>query len=294
MNENEKFSQTIQLKDGRRLGYAEFGNPKGKPVFHFHGWPGSRLEGLLVDEVAKKVGIRFIGVDRPGMGLSDFKPKRTLLDWPDDMIELANALNIKKFYVEGISGGGPYSAACAYKIPDRLIASAILGGLGPIDLGTEGMMKSNRVVFFMALNLPWLFRFFFWLTMGRKIHDVESVEKMLMRGEELPDADSKLLRDPKLRKPFAMETFEAFRQGTKGPAFEAKLYAKPWGFNLKDISPQLKVYLYHGELDVNVPIKMGHAMAEAIPNCKATFYAEEAHLSTALNHLEEIMKTIIS
>jgi pimeloyl-ACP methyl ester carboxylesterase len=117
---------------------------------------------------------------------------------------------------------------------------------------------------------------------------------MLMKGSELPDADSKLLRDSKLRKLFARETCEAFRQGTKGPAYEAKLYAKPWGFNLKDISPKLKVYLYHGELDVNVPIKMGRAMAEAIPNCKATFYAEEAHLSTAMNHLEEIMKTVIS
>lgn len=294
MDENEKFSQTVQLKDGRRLGYAEFGNPKGKPLFHFHGWPGSRLEGLLVDEVAKKLGIHFIGIDRPGMGLSDFKPKRTFLDWPDDVIELANALKVNKFYVEGISGGGPYSAACAYRIFDRLIACAILGGLGPIDIGIEGMMKSNRTIFSIARNWPRLFRFFFWLTMGRKARNVESVEKMLMKGSELPDADSKLLRDSKLRKLFARETCEAFRQGTKGPAYEAKLYAKPWGFNLKDISPKLKVYLYHGELDVNVPIKMGRAMAEAIPNCKATFYAEEAHLSTAMNHLEEIMKTVIS
>jgi len=35
--------QTIKLKDGRKFGYIEYGDPKGKPVFFFHGWPGSRF-----------------------------------------------------------------------------------------------------------------------------------------------------------------------------------------------------------------------------------------------------------
>ena len=82
--------KTIKLRDGRSLGYAEFGDPEGKPIFFFHGYPGSRLEGKFFAEAAKKAGARIISSDRPGSGLSDFKPGRVILDWPDDVIELGS------------------------------------------------------------------------------------------------------------------------------------------------------------------------------------------------------------
>ena len=116
---SENIDQTLKLKDGRTLGYIDLGNKDGKPLFHFHGFPGSRLEATILADRAIVKNIRVICIDRPGMGLSDFKENRTLLDWPDDVVELADALEIDKFAVEGISGGGPYAAACAYKIPDR-------------------------------------------------------------------------------------------------------------------------------------------------------------------------------
>jgi hypothetical protein len=31
--------ETIQLRDGRRLGYAEWGDPSGQPLLYFHGFP---------------------------------------------------------------------------------------------------------------------------------------------------------------------------------------------------------------------------------------------------------------
>ncbi len=31
---------TVRLRDGRTLGYAEYGDAAGKPVFFFHGFPG--------------------------------------------------------------------------------------------------------------------------------------------------------------------------------------------------------------------------------------------------------------
>ncbi|MFX1558659.1 MAG: alpha/beta fold hydrolase, partial [Promethearchaeota archaeon] len=88
--DNKKTNRTIELNDGRRLGYSDLGDPNGKPIFHFHGFPGSRLESLLVANKVSHKRIRFIGIDRPGMGLSDFKKNRSLLDWPDDIIELAD------------------------------------------------------------------------------------------------------------------------------------------------------------------------------------------------------------
>ena len=51
-------------------------------------------------------------------------------------------------------------------------------------------------------------------------------------------------------------------------------------------------YLWHGELDANVPVSMGRSMAERIPNCQARFYSEEAHLSLLLGHADEFMMTL--
>ena len=159
--------ERITLRDGRSLGYGEFGHPDGKPVFLFHSWLGSRLDAKFLDESAAKAGIRAIGIDRPGMGLSDFQFGRQILDWPEDVIQLADQLGIEQFAVSGVSGGGPYAAACAYKIPQRMTACHIIAGLGPISLGTEGMNTNNRALFFLAQRLPWLLRPVLWLSIGR-------------------------------------------------------------------------------------------------------------------------------
>jgi dipeptidyl aminopeptidase/acylaminoacyl peptidase len=102
--------KTIQLSDGRTLAYLESGDPEGRPLFYFHGGPGSRLEGLLFDDLNQQLGIRMITPDRPGYGLSDFQEARTYLDWPDDVRQLADQLDIERFAVLGWSSGGPHAA----------------------------------------------------------------------------------------------------------------------------------------------------------------------------------------
>jgi pimeloyl-ACP methyl ester carboxylesterase len=101
----------IELRDGRQLGYVEAGDPDGHPIFYFHGFPGSRLEIELSGVDVAPLGARLIGVDRPGMGLSDFAPHRYFGDWPEDVSQLADALGLDHFSVVGVSGGGPYVAA---------------------------------------------------------------------------------------------------------------------------------------------------------------------------------------
>jgi hypothetical protein len=53
---SDLLNQQIKLKDGRKLGYAECGNLKGKPVFYFHGTPGSRFVCNILTEAANSVG----------------------------------------------------------------------------------------------------------------------------------------------------------------------------------------------------------------------------------------------
>jgi hypothetical protein len=52
----------IQLRDGRTIGYAEFGDPQGTPVLWCHGGPGSRLESSTLGPAAAELGLRLIKV----------------------------------------------------------------------------------------------------------------------------------------------------------------------------------------------------------------------------------------
>lgn len=125
-------ASTLTLKDGRHLGFAEYGSSNGFPILFFHGLPGSRLEAEKLHAAALKVQVRLIGLDRPGMGLSSPQKNRTLLDYPEDIIEFATLLNLKKFSIVGHSGGAPYVAACAYRIPEMLTKAAIVSGMAPL------------------------------------------------------------------------------------------------------------------------------------------------------------------
>ena len=287
---SDNIDLTIKLKDGRKLGYADLGNPDANSVvFHFHGFPGSRLEAMLLANKAASE-YRIISIDRPGMGLSDFKKNRTLLDWPDDVIELADALEIDKFAVEGISGGGPYAAACAYKIPERLTSCGIISGVASKDLEIEKKMR-----LFTAIRIfPWLFKLMMWIQ-SRGMNDFEKAEKNMKKAmNNFPEADRKVLDDPQILSLFIKESAEAFRQGSKGAYHEGKIYARSWGFNLEDISPKLKVYIWHGEADKAVPVAMGRGMCKLIPNCEGNFYPGEGHYSTIFNYYEDIIKALTS
>jgi hypothetical protein len=146
---------------------------------------------------------------------------------------------------------------------------------------------------FIAQRLPLLFRGFLWWSIGRFRQDPERLEAIIEKmGKQLPEPDRQLFSKPEIKRFFAEEAAEAFRQGAKGPAWEGKLLlGKPWGFVLEDILME-NVHLWHGDLDGNVPVSMGRAVAERIPNCQATFYPHEAHLSLFLNHADEILMTL--
>ena len=299
MIEKALLNQTIKLKDGRNLGYAEFGNVNGKSIFYFHGHGTSRLEPKMYDLENVKDNFRLIGVDRPGFGLSDFNQKHTLLSWPDDIAELADALSIDKFSVLGGSGGAPFALACAYKIPNRLISCGIVSGLGPIKLGIEDMAKNQRKELEMAQKNPKRLNFVFKLIVKfldkLKQEPIEEVKKKLLkRGKNLPEADKKFFEDTDNCYLYMELMGESLRQGIAGPRHESILLASPWGFELGEISPDLKINSWHGKLDPNVPIRMARAMCKEIPNCEMKIYDNLGHLSPAINNIEEIITTLIS
>jgi len=67
---------TLNLPDGRTLGYADLGEPDGPLVVHFHGAPSSRLEVAAYDDEFRQRGVRVVSPERPGYGLSSPLPGR--------------------------------------------------------------------------------------------------------------------------------------------------------------------------------------------------------------------------
>ncbi|MHA1977220.1 MAG: alpha/beta hydrolase [Candidatus Hodarchaeales archaeon] len=291
-------SQIMELSSGRKLSYAEYGSKEGIPVIYFHGNFGSRLEASFGNEkLLEDLGIRFICPDRPGMGLSGFQEKRSILDWPDDILELVIHLKLEKYALIGGSGGGPYVLACAYKLPQtNIMGSAVVAGLGPYELSKKGMNSRSRNLLFIAKHFPWTFNFLTWITMGRKIKskDHKWWEKNYQKlQKQLPEPDKIIMQKPKIQDCMTNKTIEAFRQGIKGPSHDFKLYARPWGFKLEDIPIQSRIFIFHGELDTTVPISMAKTMSSLIPNCHSKYYPKEGHISVYINNLAEILTLIL-
>jgi pimeloyl-ACP methyl ester carboxylesterase len=129
----------FNLPDGRRLGYAEFGDPSGAVVLWCHGTPGARRQfPLLGRRAAEKLGLRVVVVERPGSGLSDPHAHAAVAEWASDLAHVADALGAERLGVVGLSGGGPYALACGAVRPlaARVAAVAVLGGVAP-SVGPE-------------------------------------------------------------------------------------------------------------------------------------------------------------
>src|SRR5688500_15757059 len=104
---------TVQLPDGRRLGYGEYGRRGGVPVLFFHGAPGGRAFDL--GKAVADHGLWLFVLERPGVGLSDPRPAATVLDWADDVAAAADALGFERFAVAGASAGGRFALACGHR-----------------------------------------------------------------------------------------------------------------------------------------------------------------------------------
>jgi len=286
-------NQRIRLRDGRQLGFAEYGRSDGLPLIYFHGWPSSRLEPRAMNKRCAELGFRMIAPDRPGLGLSDFKPGRDIPSFCDDVRQLADHVGLGRFAVLGVSGGGPYAAACAAKMPDRITATLLVCSVGPSDApdAMQNMVAINRWLLAMARRFPRFTECIGGLCL-RVIWGKGN--QALPKGIEarLPPSDRKALESPELRQSLTDSSIEALRNGARAATLDGLLYGRPWGFSLEEI--QSRVFLWHGESDIIVPVSMGRHLAKNIPDCQAQFYLEDGHFSLPYNRLTEILERAVS
>lgn len=301
-------TSTVFLSDSRVLAYIDYDNGPSvdvaspRPViFYCHGFPGSRLEGALLASSARSHNARVIAVDRPGMGLSTFQPNRTVLDWPRDVLELADHLQIKKFYILGASGGAPYALACVHALPrDRLLGCCVMAGIYPTSLGTAGMSIGSRALLWISAS-KWLGGLAGWMLdmeLGQAAYDREHPERL--REQFVRDMKTKPALDAKcLEKEGATDMLvealrESFRQGREGVATDLRLISSDWGFELQDLKTEgFKIDLWHGKEDANIPVAMAEKAAALMAGVKLKVIENAAHLSASMNHQDELLKSLL-
>jgi pimeloyl-ACP methyl ester carboxylesterase len=283
--------QTIKLTDGRILGYAEFGDPSGRPVLFFHGFPASRLEGIALEAPSRAVNVRLIAPDRPGFGLSDPKPRRLFSDWPDDVIQLASHLRIYDFAVLGTSGGSPYVVACADRIGERLTGAGIVSGISPLNNPAIrlAMNPDQRRMFVSVARFPWLARRMLARSMQEVQADFPSVLSSM--AAERPDVDKAVLERQDIQDMLRTNLTEVFRQGTTGAAQELSLFRGSWRLALNNIT--YPVQIWQGRKDVITPPAMAEELASLLPHTLTRWYPDEGH-SLLFARSEEILRQLVS
>ncbi|KAJ6110918.1 alpha/beta hydrolase fold domain-containing protein [Penicillium sp. IBT 16267x] len=296
---------TLTLPSGRILAWKFYGGTlkeegaeKPDIIFYFHGFPGCSVEATLIPaELLQKSNLRCIAPDRPGMNMSTHYDERPILDWPADVLAIADHLGISRFYVLGVSGGGPYALACAHSIPrGRLQGVAVVSGMYPTTFSTEGMLPELRVL--LAAG-AWLPRFatsvILDVSMGRAARnkDPKVLEAAVDKGMEgRPEAERMAWKDERVRLAAIGSVRGAFRQGGRPSATELMILCD-WGFQIDEIAGE-GVRLWHGKLDRNVPLCMAEQAAELMPEATTHFFENEGHLSLSANHIPEILADLIS
>ena len=267
----------FRLNDGRLLSYREWGKPSGRPVFYAHGTPGSSQEGAFFHHQAYQAGLRWVVVDRPGVGDSSPKEDLTLSDYPQDIASLADHLGIQRFAVVGWSSGVPHSLACVKMLPERITDAIALAGytnFGEMQQAKQLLLSVSQRGPKIAEISPLLFRTLMQLLRLAEQH----MPGLYLRFIETSstDRDIALLRQPDMMQMFLRNQDAAFAQGIEGAVSDLMLQYKDWQFALHSLT--LPVEFYQGTEDRFVPWQFARHMAERVPKSQLNLLEGEGHM----------------
>jgi pimeloyl-ACP methyl ester carboxylesterase len=277
--------QFWEISPGRLLAWNEYGDPAGRPVMYYHGWPSSRVQAGLAHHLAKDRGLRLIAMDRPGMGRSSIEARRSLESWPELMGRFADFLGIGKFGQVGVSGGGPYVLACAAKIPERLTGSAVLGGAVPLaelSGGLTGLHPIYRLLIpFRKLPGGLFSPVFHAAALSTRLNPTRAPMRWMLAS--LAEEDRRILVDfPDVWSVITRSFREGLSEhGGRGVLTDAEIYFQPMKIDLAAVSHPIRYW--HGGDDRNIPLAMVREFTGKIAT--ATLHVDEG-----LGHFSLVMR----
>ena len=271
--------ETIPLPDGRQLGYCVVG--KGKPVVYFHGTASSRLEVLLLKEFANSAGLKIIGIDRPGYGLSTFCPRTNLQDFNSDVNSLTDHLGFDRFGVLGWSGGGAFALAYLACNPERVTTAVIAGAPAlPFDVSNAHNMPLARFI----MKTPFVGLFAMKRMRSQVLKANGDIPAFLRSGQgrqmlhACSKSDLKFFSNASWMTLMYQSMAEAFRQddGVKAVLTEHQSFMKPWPFSFSKI-PAGKLFIWHGSEDKTCRVANAELIVKSVKGSQLEIFEGEGH-----------------
>ncbi len=268
-------SLSLHLPDGRRVSYAEFGQRDGLPVLAIHGTPGSRFMFSLADAAARERGLRILAPDRPGYGRSDWRRNHSLLGLAGDFVTFADRLEIDRFAIIGVSGGGPYAIATASLIPDRVALLALVSPVGPVAECRRQvrMSRMHRLIFTRMGRMPPACAMFFW-SLRNVVRWSPGLAYRVLKKRVAP-ADRDILSRAEVKANLQQAIREGLKPGIKGALQDLRLFCAPWGLPLAEID--VPAVVWQGSDDTIVPPNAAYHLAAQLPHCRLDVIQEAGH-----------------
>jgi pimeloyl-ACP methyl ester carboxylesterase len=266
------------LPDGRKMSFAEYGNPGGRPVVWMHGTPGGRRQIPQEARVAaKETNLRLISIDRPGCGHSTPYQYDTILEFATDLEVVVDLLGIDDFAMVGLSGGGPYVLASGYALGSRVKAVAVLGGVAPsvgADAADGGPVKLTAQLqpLLVHLRTPLAVTLTTLIGVMRPL----GTPAIVVYGWLSPEGDKRVIARPEIR---AMLLDDIFSPGRMHAAvYDLGLFGREWGFRVEDVKTPVR--WWHGDADHIIPFRHGQHMVSLLPNAELFVLPGESHLGS--------------
>jgi len=285
----------VTTQDGRKLAFAQYGDPDGTPVFLLHGTPGCRLSGRHPDESrVVDAGLWLITYDRPGYGQSARHKGRRVVDCVADVATIADELGIDRFFVKGGSGGGPHALAVGARLPQRVTRVACDVGVAPCEAEDidwlAGMDPANVKEFNWARAGEDTLRPELEKQAQEALAKVEADPKTLLNEFNLSPSDLAVLEDPRVQQRLRATTRESFANGVSGWVDDDLAFTVPWGFDVSEL--EVPVEIRYGATDVLVPAGHGEWLAKHVPNAIVTVDDTGGHLSNPDEGLEQLRELV--
>jgi pimeloyl-ACP methyl ester carboxylesterase len=282
----------LVLRDGRSLSFSAIGPPTGWPVFYCHGAIGTPVEATIdLRQIVERVGVRYVAASRPGVGGSDARPGRTILDFADDTAALADHLGINRFSVLGVSAGGPYALAIAHRLGRRVQRIALCSALSPFcdPHRAPGLRRRIALPLAALAAAPELAR-----RIGDTVLPVLHAHPRLITGviaaHAAPSERARLAGTHECSA--ASSSFlDAACGGVGGLIDDYLTYAHGWGFDPSEI--ETEVQLWHGAGDPLVPVEHALQLAASLSHCRVFVDPDEGH-HFFRSSLEQILSTLIA
>jgi pimeloyl-ACP methyl ester carboxylesterase len=267
--------QAILLADRRAVAFVDYGSAAATAVLWCHGAPGSRLEPAHLRSQANAAGLRIVGIDRPGYGLSTVQPGRTIRGWVPDAVAVADHLGIGQFVTVGTSTGGAYALALAALAPERVMGVVACCAMTDTRWpdGRATMSRAHAHAVWEAPDRASA------LAAAEDAHG-EGGSKMRGPGMAagLAPSDLALFGDPEWMNDAGAAFSAMFAQGLEGYTDDRLADGPGWvTFDVSAI--RCPVTVLHGRSDRIVDVIHAHHTAELVPDAELVIFDDLGHFS---------------